>query len=362
MAKKQSSGLYRARLKIGTDAEGKDIYKYISGRTRKELEQARAAAYAYYIDGAAAAEDRLFGDYAVQWFKTIKAPRLAPQTQANWRSVMNLYVLPPLGGRQLRAITATDLQAILNDLRGRDRSTLIRARAAMRGVFRQAVKDRIIRHDPSQYLDLPEARKPDEKRALTPEERAAAERVIRTHEDGLYLALLYYLGIRKGELHGLRWGDIDWSSGTVHIQRQITGVSGTRPMPLKTRHSDRVIPIPAPLRELLLPQRSLPDYYIVHGARPQDPVREKNHAHRFAALMAACGLAGITAHAFRHNYVTMLWESGIDVYTAMRLAGHANIQTTMNVYTHLTNSKQQAIAAQIDAVFNRRCTNVANPN
>ena len=65
MAKKQKSGLYRSKVKIGVDAFGKDIYKYVSGRTMRELAEAKRAVIEEFIEGKAGAQDVLFGAYAV---------------------------------------------------------------------------------------------------------------------------------------------------------------------------------------------------------------------------------------------------------------------------------------------------------
>ena len=79
---------------------------------------------------------------------------------------------------------------------------------------------------------------------------------IRTHPEGLFLAILYYLGVRRGEALGLKWGDFDFAADQVHILRDIdftgsTSSEGT----LKTAAADRFIPVPAVLKEMLLPKR-----------------------------------------------------------------------------------------------------------
>ena len=72
MAKKQESGLYRTKVKIGVDAQGKVLYKWISGKTKKELEEERQQVIAHYITGDGMQQDQLFGVYAQKWFKAKK--------------------------------------------------------------------------------------------------------------------------------------------------------------------------------------------------------------------------------------------------------------------------------------------------
>lgn len=93
MPKKQKSGLYRTKIKIGVDAQGKDINKWVSGRTMAELETAKQEARAYYIDGAPQ-RDVLFGAYAVEWFKVKRLPRIKAGTAEVYRTLMNTHISP----------------------------------------------------------------------------------------------------------------------------------------------------------------------------------------------------------------------------------------------------------------------------
>ena len=80
---------YRSKVKIGVDANGKDIVKYIQGYTREELRQARKAVIAQYITGEALASDRLFGDYASEWYRVKKAPFVSASSQQSYRTALN---------------------------------------------------------------------------------------------------------------------------------------------------------------------------------------------------------------------------------------------------------------------------------
>lgn len=104
MPKKQKSGLYRTKIKIGVDAQGRDINKWVSGRTMAELEDAKREARAYYIDGTALRDDQLFGAYAVAWYRIRKEPRLSDSSRAAYRCMLNKWVLPAFGNRNLRAL------------------------------------------------------------------------------------------------------------------------------------------------------------------------------------------------------------------------------------------------------------------
>ena len=110
MPKKQKSGLYRTKIKIGVGPDGKDIVKWISGRTKAELEAARREVVAYYIDGVNTNRDMLFGRYVAEsWFPARQA-NARSVTVENYRTNLNTHVLPAFGNRHLRAISADDIR------------------------------------------------------------------------------------------------------------------------------------------------------------------------------------------------------------------------------------------------------------
>ena len=363
---------YRSKIKIGVDADGKPVFKYYQGYTKAELDQARKAIIARYITGDALEADRLFGEYAAEWYKVRKAPFVSASSKESYRTALNKDLLPVLGDRNLRSITALELQRIVNGFEGRSGTKITVVMACLKGIFGAALADRLIASNPADRLIRPSASAVKAKPTLTPEQRAALETVCRTHPEGHYLALLYYLGCRPGEARGLQWGDIDWKAGTVMIQRDIDYKAGAQAGDLKTEKSRRPVPLPAALRAILERRRGLPDTYIAHGPRGAGRPLSKTSAERlWVELMIAADLAtkgepngryrpgdpratytpAITPHALRHNYITMCWEHGLDPYETMKLVGHTSITTTMDVYTHLSEAQMSKTAAKLDDMF-----------
>ena len=164
---------YRSKVKIGVDAQGKDIVKYIQGYTRAELDQARQAVIARYITGEAPEADRLFGDYATEWFRVRKEPFVSAATRESYRTALNKHLFPVLGNRMLRAITPLELQELLNQYAGKSKSMITSILATLRGVYGAALADRIVLRDPTERLVRPPATPTAVKPALTAEQRAA---------------------------------------------------------------------------------------------------------------------------------------------------------------------------------------------
>lgn len=383
MPKKQKSGLYRTKIKIGVDAQGKDINKWVSGRTKAELETAKQEARAYYIAGTALRPDRLFGVYAPEWYHTRKEPRLSDSSRAGYRSMFNKHLLPAFGDRNLRAITALELQAWLNGLAGMSNTQITLAMTILRGIFGSAKSDRIIAEDPTVTLTMPEAGKAAVKRALTPEESGSLLGLIDAllhdssrEQDGVYLAILYYLGLRPGEARGLMWGDFDWNMMTVHVVRDVDyAKKGDHIGALKTPAAERDVPVPSELYTILRPRRGLPNVFVLRGKKSGMPLSKTSAECIWLRCMIDIGLARrretprnchdlragwepiITPSYLRHNYATLCWESGMDPLKAMRIIGHRDYRTTANIYTHLNASHIADARVEIESVFADRAKN-----
>ncbi|MGJ4851913.1 tyrosine-type recombinase/integrase [Bacillota bacterium Meth-B3] len=375
MATKQKSGLYRSKVKIGVNADGKDMVKYISGKTKRELEDARRVVEAFYIAGTGLRDDRLFGEYAVEWYKNIREPDLSPSSRSSYRSIMNKHVLPFFGERNLRSITASELQKWYNGFAGKSDTTIALAGTVVRGVFTAALADRIIPSNPAGGLKNPKPGKVQERRSLTPKETEKALHLIATHEWGAYLACMYYLGVRPGEARGLMWGDFDWDRDLVHIQRDTDYTTKAAPLgELKTDAADREVPVPAELRAILWPRRGHPAALLFHGQQSNKPLSKASAERIWLEMLESVGLTVpkeepkegegwkhpdirsrlkpiITPHYLRHNYITMCWEAGLDPLVTMRIVGHTDYRTTANIYTHLNELHLQNARTEIESVF-----------
>ena len=365
---------YRSKVKIGVDQDGRPINKWIQGRTRGELQQARDAVIAKYITGEALADDRLFGDYAAEWYRVRKAPFVSASTRNNYRTALNRHLFPVFGDRNLRAIRPAELQEFINGYEGRSKSLVTGLIGTLRAVFSAAKQDRLVAMNPAEDLRRPKVAPAAERRALTEDERQRLRALFDTHAHGLYLAVMYYTGMRPGEVRGLQWGDFDWDANLIHVQRDVDYAAGGRALvgELKTSASQRYVPIAAPLRGLLFPHRQHPTAFLFPG-RDGAPLAQVTARRMWLRLMVDAGLADpipedehtaygsgdirgqyrarITPHTLRHNFITMCWEAGIDIMLTMKMVGHTDYETTRNIYTHLSRRHLDQAQQQINAMF-----------
>jgi len=365
---------YRSKVKIGVDQDGRPINKWIQGRTRAELQQARDAVIAKYITGEALADDRLFGDYAAEWYRVRKAPFVSASTRNNYRTALNKHLFPAFGERNLRAIRPAELQEFVNTFEGKSKSLVTGLIGTLRAVFSAAKQDRLVSMNPAEDLRRPKVAPAAERRALTEDERQRLRALFDTHAHGLYLAVMYYTGMRPGEVRGLQWGDFDWDANLIHVQRDVDYAAGGRALvgELKTAASDRYVPLAAPLRALLEPRRQHPTAFLFPG-RDGAPLAQVTARRMWLRLMVDAGLADpipedehtaygsgdirgqyrarITPHTLRHNFITICWEAGIDIMLTMKMVGHTDYETTRNIYTHLSRRHLDQAQQQINAMF-----------
>lgn len=332
--KKQKNGIYRGKIKIGEDQEGKSVYKWYSGKTKKEFEENKQKVITKYINGGLDGEDTLFGVYCANWYETYKYPHLAPATLRNYRSMLNTHVLPKLGDRRISAIRPSDIQKLLNGVADTAPGAVATTRMLIKECFEAACVDRIIASNPVTHVKTKVNYEKKKKRALTIEERAKIEELCDNEPKALFVALMYYMGLRYGEAVGLEWQDIDFKGGIAHIERDVD-VQTDNTDKLKTKASRRDIPIPLPLMRMLRTRRGMPGMRVV--GKKAAALR-----HTWVSLIVdRLGLTNVTPHYLRHNFITMCWEKGIDVYATARYVGHSNVSVTLDIYTHLSEERRE---------------------
>ena len=255
----------RGRVRIGYDADGKAVDKYISAHSEEELETAKAAIREHYIFGEQIPKEMLFYEYAMNWYQLKKEPFISASSKSAYKSCFVKHILPEYGMRQMKAISAKELQEFLNKARGMSKSFITLLIGILKGIFSTAYAEGVIPRDVSYALIRPKTSPANEKRSLTPEETQRILVTIQEHPEGLLLGVLYYLGLRRGEALGLKWGDFDFESDMVHIQRDIDFTdSVAKEDTLKTTAADRFVPVPKELKELLLPRKGKEDGFVFH--------------------------------------------------------------------------------------------------
>lgn len=158
---------------------------------------------------------------------------------------------------------------------------------------------------------------------------------------------LMVTGMRRGEALGLRWEDIDLSAGLIHIKRNVIYAKNQPFISTpKTAKGERDVPLNSMLLTHLEPIQQ--EGFIIGDT---EPITRMSYRRRMDRIQATINLHGVTAHIFRHSYLTYAASLGTDVKTLPSIAGHADIQTTMNRYVHTQTTNIVEAGNRLQALF-----------
>lgn len=174
------------------------------------------------------------------------------------------------------------------------------------------------------------------------------------------------LGLRRGEVLGLRWCDIDLDRGTLDVRQTLQRAGGSlQVVPPKTRRSRRTVPLPRITAGALAAHRtrmdleahaagrSLGSSDFVFATTRGTPLEPRNVNRSFAGLLTAAGLRHVRLHDLRHTCATLLLDQGASPRVVMETLGHSTISVTMNVYAHVMPKAMRDAASSMDAVLSR---------
>ena len=166
---------------------------------------------------------------------------------------------------------------------------------------------------------------------------------------------MYYIelatGLRRGELLGLKWSDIDLEHGSLRVQRQIARIDGEIvEAPLKTKNAYRTLPLSADAIDVLKTQeKKCGNSQYVFPSPTGGPISPDSVLHMLHRVLKRAGLPKVRFHDLRHSYAVAAIRAGDDIKIVQETLGHATAAFTLDVYGHVTNQMKQASAERMDA-------------
>ena len=195
-------------------------------------------------------------------------------------------------------------------------------------------------------------------RALSTEEARTLLQLAREHRLEALFVVALGTGARQGELFGLRWGDFDANAGRLKIQRQIVDVNGKPEVSEpKTAAGRRTLDLPRFCTEALLRHRDrqsvspLPSAWIFSDEKG-GPLRRQNFRRRvWGPLAKVAGVPGLRFHDLRHSCASLLMALNVHPRVVQSILGHADVGTTLAVYSHLAEGLGRAAAGELDSML-----------
>ena len=317
-----------------------------------------------------------FAKIAQVW-ETEVFDKLKPGTQACYGKPLRRSV-DAFGERPAAELSAPEIYALLARMAAQAFSvkTVKMQLTVIRQIYKRALVDPAfgeeLRYNPADAVSIPREAKKAVRREAPEDEIVALIRArASTAYFGLFALFLLSTGFRRGEALAVRWRDIDWKGKTLACTGSVSFRSGRAEVGgTKTAAGVRLVPLLPDLERAL---RQLPAHggndFVFHGEDPAAPLPEGTFRRRWKHYCKDMGFVdsaaetrvsaqgrryvhtdykpNLTPHVLRHGYATLLFEAGVDMYTAQRLLGHADIQTTMTVYTHLRERQEQASVGKL---------------
>ncbi|WP_409471577.1 tyrosine-type recombinase/integrase [Streptomyces sp. HC307] len=314
--------------------------------------------------------------YLTYWLENVAVHHLRENTHPRYTACVHRYLIPGLGKKKLTKLTAKDVRTWLNQLRTtcqcctrridtrRDQPrccaagqccrkllsplTLTYIHSVLKSALEHAVREEEIPRNVARNVRTGTPR-PRRFEPLTADEARQFLAATRGHRLHALFELALHTGLRKGELLGLHWEDLDLDAGTAAIRRtlQRTSAGGLTTLPTKTRASERRIALPARCLHSLKLHREQQQrereaagtswqrsghVFVTVQSGPIDPT---NLSRAFATLLRKAGLRRIRFHDLRHSTATLLLEQGVELVVIKELLGHAHIGVTATVYAHV---------------------------
>ena len=245
-----------------------------------------------------------FKQYAENWFPLYHVPKVKPNTANNTRIILRRHIYPMLGHLHLDEITPDEIQAFFNTKMHLCRSTVQKMKIVLHQVFQSAIEDGYVQRNPAASSRLTIGKRVTIRKALplTSVDDIVQQLPKLNEADRLFILLPMYTGMRRSEMLGLRWSDVDFNRRHIHVQRGVT-FTGNQPVigPPKSKAGYRFIPL-LPELERVLHTCPVQGDYIIGGDRP---ITEQTYKRTWERIARTIDLHGATAHVFRHPYVKL---------------------------------------------------------
>lgn len=361
-----------AEMRLGYKPNGRPQIKYLSvpgfpddtranrkknTEARNRLAQRLEDARHQVRQGLPAQDDALtVARYLTRWLAVRVKPAKRETTYQGYESAIRVHIIPAIGRTHLTKLTPLDVQHMLTRIveGGASPTTAKNVRGVLRKALNDAMKDGLIIRNVVTLTEMPRqvAYQP---KPLTMEEIPRFLAAIRGDRLEALWTVFLTLGLRAGEAYGLRWRDVNLDAGelTIRVQMQRTGRPPVaRFVEPKTHRSRRALPVPDHVREALIAQRERQvTERLIAGDRWQGaawddlvfcttigtPLDPSNVLKQYRELLRAAGMdTKRRVHDLRHTAGSMLARLGVAPREAQAILGHANITTTLAIYTHVS--------------------------
>ena len=360
----RSRGTWRMRYDAPTpDGGRKQVSETIRG-TRKDAERVLRERIAATENGGYVPKLReTVAEYMKRWLDTYCATNTTPRTLQGYRGYVERYVHPSIGAVHVQALTGRDIQGLYSSMldRGLSATTVVQMHRILREALSHAVKWGILTRNPADAATPPRK----DRKQLDMWDMPTIRRFLHVCDRSRYASLYHFAlltGMRRSELTGLRWANVDLSVSRLSVVETLQRITGQglvvgQPKTARSRRSVALSPEAVKVLEstrdyqtaqrLLLGEAWTDTGYVF--TRPDGrPVIPDELSQDFQTLVTKAGLPHLTLHGLRHAHATILLTAGVHPKVVSERLGHSNIAVTMDTYSHVLPGLQEAAAHAVD--------------
>ncbi|SHH43510.1 tyrosine-type recombinase/integrase [Desulforamulus hydrothermalis] len=346
LVRKRKDGRWEGRVELPPDPiTGKRRQKYVYASKRQECQKLVNDIIYQLQTGTFADAGKLTIDaYLEQWF-SVYCKKLETTTKEGYKRYIDNHIIPYFKGKKLKNLRPIHIEEFYNYEREKEYSekTILQIHRIFSRALKHAVKNGLIPTNPCSLVDPPS---PDDFEITVPDvsQFYAILDAARNTEHEIPVLLAGMCGLRREEVFGLTWNDIDFKNSTLTIRQVVVPVSGGLEVkPPKTKKSARTISVPADVLKVLAVKKSI-GYVISNDGNPSHP---GNYSHRFKNFLASNKLPHIRFHDLRHFHATLMLDADIDIRHVQNRLGHSNITMTSK-YQHIRPKGDVAVVEKID--------------
>jgi len=338
--RKRSDDSIEYRVSYGYNSSGLLIRKSFYGKTQAECRKKKKEYDKYH----AVPLDKIYlvSEWAVRWLDLYKKEKCSIKMYEQYKHIIEKYININIGHLKISAVKPAHIVAMMNKYKSMSESHVKKTMLCIRGIFETAVDNDLCPKDPSKKVK-PEYVKTKERQFFNETEIAIIEKICFAERSVIADALvtLLYTGLRREELLGLKFSDVDFDAGVIEIKRTVIVESGKKLLKdtMKTETSRRVIPLLPKVKEIIETRPRSCDYiFPTSYGEFQNP---EAFSLAYKRLMKRINrlnndnsqIRELSPHCCRHTFATHLSKNGVDIKIIQSVLGHADISMTSR-YTH----------------------------
>lgn len=298
--------------------------------------------------------NKTFRTWAARWLKIYVEPSVRTNTVDNYHYLLDSYT-GPIKNKLLSEILPVDIQEIYSNLSesGIAPSTLQRLHAVLRGLFKKAKGNELVRRNIMDDVSRPRAPLPEIK-FLSPDEIQVFLEKSKGENIEIAVWIAAYTGMRLSEIRALSWDDVDLESGYISVRRSLYATKdGWELNDPKTKSGVRTLPIPTPLLN------KLTEYKTTWKENPWNLILIGKHGRPIPTSSISLGMKRIrektgyeiTFHGLRHSLASMLVSANVGVTDVAAYLGHSDPTITLKRYSHAKKDSLKGTAEQINKIM-----------